>query len=83
MVAEWQKSIINHLYWCVSSTPANDSELIKAKWLSLDKLSTTFTMFIEDMARSFLSVHMVDWDGETETGNGYKDVSDLASIKTL
>ena len=28
MVAEWQKSIINHLYWCVLSTPANDSELI-------------------------------------------------------
>ena len=27
----------NHLYWCVSfSTTANDGELIKAKWLSLD-----------------------------------------------
>ena len=36
LVSEWQKSIINHLYWCVSSTPADDGELIKAKWLSLD-----------------------------------------------
>ena len=24
------------MYWCVSSTSANDGELIKAKWLSLD-----------------------------------------------
>ena len=36
IVTEWQKSIINHLYWCVSSTPADDGELITAKWLSLD-----------------------------------------------
>lgn len=36
IVAEWQKSIINHLYWCVSSTPADDGELVKAKWLSVD-----------------------------------------------
>ena len=36
VVGEWQKSIINHLYWCVSSTPADDDELITAKWLSLD-----------------------------------------------
>ena len=31
-----RRVIINHLYWCVSSTPADDAELIKAKWLSLD-----------------------------------------------
>ena len=40
LVCEWQKSIINHLYWCVSSSSNDDnddnSELIKAKWLSLD-----------------------------------------------
>ena len=36
IVAEWKKSIINHLYWCVSSTTSADVELIKAKWLSLD-----------------------------------------------
>ena len=36
VISEWQKSIINHLYWCVSSSPADDSELITAKWLSLD-----------------------------------------------
>ena len=40
LVCEWQKSIINHLYWCVSSSSNDDnddnSELVKAKWLSLD-----------------------------------------------
>ena len=42
LVCEWQKSIINHLYWCVSSSSNDDdndnstNELIKAKWLSLD-----------------------------------------------
>ena len=36
LVCEWQRSIINHLYWCVSSSNDDDSELIKAKWLSLD-----------------------------------------------
>ena len=35
VVAEWQRSIINHLYWSVSSTN-DDPELVKAKWLSLD-----------------------------------------------
>ena len=32
-------------------------------------------MCIESMVKSFQSVHMADWDGETEIGNGYKDVS--------
>ena len=34
-VAGWEKSITNHLYWCASSTPICDGEMIKAKWLSL------------------------------------------------
>ena len=36
MIGLWQRSIINHLYWSVASTPSGDGELIKAKWLSLD-----------------------------------------------
>jgi len=36
LVGEWQKSIINHLYWCVSSTADNNEDVIGAKWLSLD-----------------------------------------------
>ena len=35
-VGKWEKSIINHLYWCVASTPSSEEEVIKAKWLSLD-----------------------------------------------
>ena len=37
LVAKWQKSIINHLYWCVSSTTDGNGDVIKAKWLSLDR----------------------------------------------
>ena len=36
LVGEWQRSIINHLYWCVVSSPEDEGELVKAKWLSLD-----------------------------------------------
>ena len=36
IIGHWQRSIINHLYWCVASTSSGDGELIKAKWLSLD-----------------------------------------------
>ena len=36
IVGQWIKSIINHLYWCVSSTPSGDGDIIKAKWLSLN-----------------------------------------------
>ena len=36
LVGEWQCSLINHLYWCVVSTPIDEGEVIKAKWLSLD-----------------------------------------------
>ena len=27
---------MNHLYWRVASTPSGDSDLVKAKWLSLE-----------------------------------------------
>lgn len=36
LVAKWQKSIINHLYWCVASTTDGNGDTIKVKWLSLD-----------------------------------------------
>lgn len=36
IIGEWQKSIINHFYWCVVSSPDGDAEMMKAKWLSLD-----------------------------------------------
>ena len=26
IIGNWQRSVINHLYWCVSSTPNGDSE---------------------------------------------------------
>ena len=35
LIAQWQKSIINHMYWCVASTPSGNGEMVKAKWLSL------------------------------------------------
>ena len=36
IIGHRQRSIINHMYWCVASTSSGDGELIKAKWLSLD-----------------------------------------------
>ena len=36
IIGKLQKSIMNHLYWCVASSPNGDSETIKAKWLSLN-----------------------------------------------
>ena len=36
IVGEWQKSILNHLYRCVASSPNGDSEVVQAKWLSLE-----------------------------------------------
>ena len=36
LVGKWEKSIINHMYWCVASTPDGNGDLIKAKWLSLN-----------------------------------------------
>ena len=36
LIGKWERSIINHLYWCVASTPSGDRETMKMKWLSLD-----------------------------------------------
>ena len=36
IIGNWGRSIINHLYWCVSSTPDGDAETVLAKWLSLE-----------------------------------------------
>ena len=36
IIGKWQRSIINHLYWCVASSK-KDSESVKAKLLSLKK----------------------------------------------
>ena len=35
LIGEWQRSIINHLYWCIASTSPGDGDMIKAKWKSL------------------------------------------------
>ena len=32
---EWIDSIINHLYWCVVSSPSNRPQLVLAKWKSI------------------------------------------------
>ena len=37
LIDEWQRSIINHMYWCVASTPSGNGDEIKAKWLSLER----------------------------------------------
>ena len=31
IIGNWQRSIINHLYWCVSSTPDDDTETITSQ----------------------------------------------------
>ena len=36
IVERWQRSLINHLYWTVASTPEGDQTLMTAKWLSVD-----------------------------------------------
>lgn len=36
LVGEWERSLVNHLYWCVVSTADGDGDVIKAKWLSVD-----------------------------------------------
>ena len=35
MIAEWVKSIINHLYWCAASAPDGDGEQMVVRWKSL------------------------------------------------
>jgi len=36
LVGKWEQSTINHMYWCVVSTPSGDSNVMVAKWLSLE-----------------------------------------------
>ena len=36
LIRDWQRSILNHLYWCVASTEDGDGDTVLAKWLSLD-----------------------------------------------
>ncbi len=35
LIGEWNKSVINHLYWSAVSTPDGNGDLIKAKWMSV------------------------------------------------
>ena len=35
IVAEWIKSITNHLHWCVASAPEDNSDDIIKRWKSL------------------------------------------------
>lgn len=35
IVGDWSKSMVNHLYWCASSTADGDEEVLLEKWLSL------------------------------------------------
>ena len=35
IIAEWIKSITNHLYWCAASSPAGDGNEIVKRWKSL------------------------------------------------
>ncbi|XP_070561301.1 uncharacterized protein [Ptychodera flava] len=32
---KWSRSIVNHMYWCATSTEDGDEDIIEAKWLSL------------------------------------------------
>ena len=35
MVNDWIKSITNHLYWCVASSPEGDGNEMAVRWKSL------------------------------------------------
>ena len=35
IAGQWSKSLVNHLYWCASSTPDGNGEMIEAKWVSV------------------------------------------------
>ena len=67
IIGKWEKSVINHLYWCVSSTTADDQTLLKAKWLSL---VNHIHKNIVVMAKSFPNVCMNDFEDVTGTRNG-------------
>ena len=66
--------MINHMYWCVVSTPNSDGDMMVAKWLSLE---TTFTIYTPDTANSFGSTHMEGLLDETKTRSGLRGVSDI------
>ena len=36
LVGQWERRLVNHLYWYVVSTTDGDGDVIKAKWLSVD-----------------------------------------------
>ena len=82
LVCEWQKSIINHLYWCVSSSSNDDnddnSELVKAKWLSLDNHVHNVH---KSTVKSFLNVSTEDFEAGIKRKNGLKDVSGIYLYK--
>ena len=80
LVGKWEKSMINHMYWCVVSTPNGDGDMMVAKWLSLE---TTFTINTLDMANSFGSALMEGLLDETETRSGLRGVSDIHVQKML
>ena len=35
VIGEWIKSITNHLYWCVASSPEGDGDEMVVRWKSL------------------------------------------------
>ena len=35
VVKKWKKSVVNHMFWCASSTDDDDADLKEAKWLSI------------------------------------------------
>jgi len=66
--------LANHLYWCVSTTPDDDSELVQAKWLSLDN-HVHDVHRIEGMVKYFQSAHMEDCRVVIRRKSGLKDVT--------
>ena len=66
-------SMINHIYWCVVSTPNGDGDTMVAKLLSLENhIHNTL-----DMADSFRSALMEGLLDKTETRSGLRGVSDI------
>ena len=41
LVGKWLRSIINHMYWSVASTPNGDAETMIVKWLSVMSMMCT------------------------------------------
>lgn len=65
LIGKWQRSIINHLYWCVSSTSGGDTDTMIAKWLSLDNhvhnKHTHETPKFKKCAHGRLGTHKKKW----------------------